>query len=72
MIRAGKTYSEIAATEGASKRRVQQLVELAFLAPDVIRDAFEGRQPTGMTSECLARHSLPPIWQHQREMFRAL
>ena len=72
LIRAGKTYSEIAAAEGASKRRVQQLVELAFLAPDVIRDTFEGRQPTGMTSEWLARHSFPPIWQEQREMFRVL
>lgn len=72
MIRTGKTYSEIAEAEGASKRRVQQLVELAFLAPDVIRDAFEGRQPTGMTSEWLARHSFPPIWRDQREMFRAL
>ena len=72
LIRSGKTYSEIAEAEGASKRRVQQLVELAFLAPDVIRDAFEGRQATGMTSEWLARHSFPPIWQDQREMFRSL
>ena len=72
MIRAGKTYSEIAGFEGASKRRVQQLVELAFLAPDVIRDAFDGRQPTGMTSEWLIRHSFPTIWQDQREMFRLL
>jgi len=72
MIRAGKTYSEIADHEGASKRRVQQLVELAFLAPDVIRDAFDGLQPTGMTSEWLVRHSFPAIWQDQREMFRAL
>jgi hypothetical protein len=72
MIRAGKTYSEIADIEGASKRRVQQVVELAFLAPDVIRDAFEGRQPTGMTSDWLVRHSFPAIWQEQREMLRAL
>jgi hypothetical protein len=48
------------------------VVELAFLAPDVIRDAFEGRQPTGMTSDWLVRHSFPAIWQEQREMFRAL
>jgi hypothetical protein len=45
---------------------------MAFLAPDVIRDALEGRQQTGMTSEWLARHSFPTIWQEQREMFRAL
>ena len=72
MIRKGKTYHEIAEAEGASKRRIQHLVELAFLAPDVIRDVFEGRQPAGMTSEWLVRHSFPPIWQEQREMFCAL
>ena len=72
MIRKGKTYHEIAEAEGASKRRVQHLVELAFLAPDVIRDVIEGRQPAGMTSEWLVRHSFPPIWQGQRERFRAL
>ena len=72
MIRKGKTFDEIAKAEGASKRRIQHLVELAFLAPDVIRDAIEGRQPTGLTSEWLVRHSFPPIWQEQREMFRAL
>ncbi|MCF6273749.1 MAG: hypothetical protein L3J37_11285 [Rhodobacteraceae bacterium] len=72
MIRKGKTYGEIAEIEGASKRRIQQLVELAFLAPDVIRDVFEGRQSIGMTSEWIARHSFSPIWQEQRETFCAL
>ncbi|MGR3660889.1 MAG: recombinase family protein [Paracoccaceae bacterium] len=72
MIRSGKTYHEIAEAEGASKRRIQHLVELAFLAPDVIRDVWEGSQSVGLTSEWLVRHSFPPIWQEQREMFRAL
>jgi len=41
-------------------------------APDVIRDAFAGRQPTGLTSEWLVRHSFSAVWHEQREMFRAL
>lgn len=72
MIKSGQTFAEVAATEGTSSRRIQQLVELAFLAPDVIRDVFEGRQPIGLTSEWLLRHAYSPIWQDQRAIFRAL
>lgn len=72
MILSGRTFGEIADAEGASKRRVQQLIELAFLAPDIVRDAFEGGQPTGLTSEWLACHAIPPVWQDQRELFKAL
>ncbi len=72
MIRSGKTYSEIAEAEGASKRRIQHLVELAFLAPDVIRNVWEGKQPIGLTSDWLKSHSIPPVWNEQRELFRTL
>jgi len=47
LTRAGKTYAEIAASEGVSKHRVYKLVDLAFLAPDVVRYVFAGSQPTG-------------------------
>ena len=72
MIRAGKTYSEIAETEGALKRRIQHLVELAFLAPNYIRDVWEGKQPVGLTSEWVKSHSIPPVWTDQQELFRTL
>jgi hypothetical protein len=71
-VLAGQTFGEIAEGEGVSKHRVQQLIELAFLSPDVIRDAFDGCQPTGLTSEWLARHSFSPVWQEQRKMFLTL
>jgi len=35
LVRSGKTFGEIAESEGVSKRRIQQLIELAFLAPDI-------------------------------------
>lgn len=72
MIRSGKTYTEIAQAEGASKRRIQHLVELAFLAPDVIRDVWEGGQPVGLTSQWLKSHAFTPMWNEQRELFKAL
>lgn len=72
LVRSGKTIGEIAETEGFSKRRVQQLIELAFLAPDVIRSVREGRQPTGLTSDWLLRHAYSPIWSEQRDLFSTL
>ncbi len=63
---------KIAEAENASKRRVQLLVELAFLAPDVIRDVWEGSQSVGLTSEWVKSHSIPLIWKDQRELFGAL
>ena len=72
MIRSGKTYAEIAEAEDASKRRIQHLVELAFLAPDIIRGVWEGRQPAGLTSNWLKSHSVPLVWKEQRELFKTL
>lgn len=71
MIKPGKTFAEVADIEGISSCRIQQLIELTFLAPDVIRDVFDGRQPIGLTTEWLQRHAYSPIWQDQRAIFRA-
>jgi site-specific DNA recombinase len=57
LICACKTYAKIAADEGVSKHRVQKLVDLAFLAPDVVA----GYQPTGLTTEWLLRHAVPAL-----------
>lgn len=72
LVRSGKTFAEIAETEGVSKRRVEQLIELTFLAPDVIRAVREGRQPVGMTFDWLKRHAFSPIWTEQRDAFVTL
>ena len=72
LIRSGKTYAEIAEAEGVSRHRIQKLVDLAFLAPDVVRDVFAGSQPTGLTTEWLLRHAVPALWDGQRDLFRSL
>ncbi len=72
MILAGQTYAEISKAEGVSRHRVQKLIKLAFLAPDIVRDVYEGNQPTGLTTEWLLRHSFPAVWQDQREVFSSL
>jgi DNA invertase Pin-like site-specific DNA recombinase len=72
MIISGQTFTEIGEIEGVTGRRIQQLIELSFLAPEVIRDVFEGRQPIGLTTEWLLRHAYPAGWKDQRDIFRSL
>jgi len=71
-IKAGKTFSQIAASDQTSKRRIQQMIELAFLAPDIIRDVLEGTQPLGLTSDWCKHHSLPVSWTEQRTLIATL
>ncbi len=65
-IKAGKTYAEIAGEDGVPKYRVQQAICYAFLAPDIIRQVLQGRQPVGLTSKWIFRHPLPLDWAEQR------
>jgi hypothetical protein len=71
-IKAGQTVDEIAAAAGTSKRRVQDMVGLAFLAPDIVRDVLDGRQPSGFTSDWCKTHELPSDWCAQRALLATL
>ena len=51
---------------------LQQMIDLAFLAPDIVRDALEGAQPHGLTSDWLLRHELPTNWKEQRALVATL
>ena len=72
LIKAGKTFAEIADAEARSKRRVQQMIDLAFLASDIVRDVLAGRQPLGFTSDWCLRHTLPSDWTEQRKILATL
>lgn len=71
-IKAGETFGQIAMTEATSKRRIQQMICLAFLAPDIVRDVLEGTQPIGFTSDWCLRHDVPSNWAEQRALLSAL
>ncbi len=71
-ITKGKTFAEVAQTDKTSARRIQQVIELAFLAPDIVRDILEGKQPMGFTSKWCLQHSLPTDWAEQRQILAAL
>jgi hypothetical protein len=61
------TVESIAAREGCSVRKVNMTISLAFLAPDLIKAAIEGRLPHGMGVARLC--DLPAEWSKQ---FRVL
>ncbi|KIN75528.1 Recombinase [Sulfitobacter mediterraneus KCTC 32188] len=71
-IKAGQTLSEIAKANGISSRRVQQMIELAFLAPDITNGILDGTQPFGLTSHWCKQHAIPANWQDQRALIATL
>jgi site-specific DNA recombinase len=63
---AAVTSQAIAKREGCSVRKVNMAVSLAFLAPDLVKAAIEGRLPHGMGVSRLI--DLPAEWSHQHRM----
>nr|WP_256471795.1 recombinase family protein [Oceanicola sp. 502str15] len=71
-VRAGETFGDIAKSSDTSKRRIQQMIGLALLAPDIIRMVMDGDQPAGFTSDWCKRNILPSDWVEQRTIIAAL
>lgn len=72
MLKQGQSFAEIAEEEKLSVRRVQQLMEHAFLAPDITRSLIAGKQPPGLTTEYLQRSEIPENWAEQRQLFATI
>lgn len=72
MILRGKTFTEITHAEGTSKRRVQNVVDLAVLAPDMLEAIANGEQPYALWSDYLIKSGVPAAWSEQRERFAQL
>ena len=62
------TTESIAKREDCSIRKVNMTISLAFLAPDLVKAAIDGRLPQGMGVARLT--DLPPEWSRQHEMLR--
>jgi site-specific DNA recombinase len=63
---ASATAEKIAEREGCSARKVNMTISLAFLAPDLIKAAIDGRLPHGMGVARLA--DLPAEWSKQHQV----
>src|ERR1700733_14005591 len=60
------TTDSIAKREDCSVRKVNMTISLAFLAPDLVKAAIDGRLPHGMGVARLT--DLPPEWSRQHEL----
>ncbi len=65
-IKAGTTMQAIADREGVTQRRVAHLVDLAFLAPDIVQAIVDGRQPATLTADSLIKSRHRIVWADQR------
>ena len=63
---AAASAESIAQRQGCSVRKVNMTISLAFLAPDLVKAAIDGRLPHGMGVTRLA--DLPAEWSRQRRM----
>lgn len=62
-----ESLREIAACDGVTERFVAQLIPLAFLEPQIIRDCIEGRHALSLTSGDISKGlTLPQLWTDQR------
>jgi site-specific DNA recombinase len=52
--------------EGCTARQVNMTISLAFLAPDLVKAAIQGKLPHGMGVRRL--RDLPPEWHRQRQI----
>ena len=60
------TTESIAEREGCSTRKINMTISLAFLAPDLVKAAIEGRLPHGMGVARLC--DLPAEWSRQYQV----
>ena len=49
--------------------QIRRTAPLAFLAPDIQRAIFEGRQPAGLTMLGMLEKGVPLLWSEQRRVF---
>ena len=72
MVIDGKSFSEIAQIENVSTRRVQDITNLALIAPDILDAITLGEKPNGLSTDYLIKTRFSAIWPEQRAQFSAL
>ena len=67
-----KNMTELAKAEKMGLARMQKMLKLARLAPDIVEDIARGRQPVGLSLLFFVENQLPDDWSEQREVISAL
>jgi site-specific DNA recombinase len=66
IVNPAATTESIAGREGCTARKINMTISLAFLAPDLVKAAIDGRLPHGMGVVRLA--DLSAEWSRQHQM----
>jgi site-specific DNA recombinase len=64
-----RTLRDAAAASDKCRRRFAQLLQLSFLAPEIVRRITQGRHPADLTPRDLLAAELPLCWKEQQAMF---
>ncbi len=72
LVKQGQTFKNIARSQNTSSDRIQKMIGLAFLAPDLLRQVMQGKQPLGFTSDWVMRCNIPSDWNAQRALIATL
>jgi hypothetical protein len=67
-----KNMTELAKAEKMGLARMQKMLKLARLAPDIVEEIARGRQPAGLALLFFVENPLPDDWNAQRAVIGAL
>jgi len=71
-IKQGTTFDQIAEQEQTSIARIRQMINHAFIAPEIVNSVLDGNQLIDFTSNYIQRNALPSDWQKQRGLLSRL
>ena len=66
LVNADQSISRIARTAGRCRVRLNDLLRLACLSPDIVTAILAGRQPVGLSATVLLNTPLPLDWREQK------
>ena len=67
-----KNMTELAKAEKVGLARMQKMLKLARLAPDIVDEIARGRQSVGLSLLFFVENSLPDDWNEQRRVIGGL
>ncbi|MBN8463418.1 MAG: hypothetical protein J0M01_11480 [Dechloromonas sp.] len=67
-----KNMTELAKAEKIGLARMQKMLKLARLAPDIVEDIARGRQQVGLSLRLFVENPLPDDWNAQRGVIGGL
>lgn len=69
-IKGGRNVDDIAIAQTISPKRVQQILEFAFLSPTAVQAVMDANQPEFLNADWVLKNEIPVGWAEQAHLFR--